>query len=106
MLFFVMMRLPPRSTLTDTLFPYTTLFRSAAAVGAVAPGGPPADEAEHPIEHAADHGQAEAGSRQGAAAEQRFAGQREDRAGEHAGRQHRDDGTVERLVAGVVRAGV
>src|SRR3546814_13214520 len=24
-----MKRLPPRSTLTDTLFPYTTLFRSA-----------------------------------------------------------------------------
>src|SRR3546814_14338199 len=27
--FFLMIRLPPRSTLTDTLFPYTTLFRSA-----------------------------------------------------------------------------
>src|SRR3546814_1386235 len=26
--FFVMRRRPPRSTLTDTLFPYTTLFRS------------------------------------------------------------------------------
>src|SRR3546814_17716695 len=26
--FFVMIRLPPRSTRTDTLFPYTTLFRS------------------------------------------------------------------------------
>src|SRR3546814_8020932 len=26
-----MMRRPPRSTRTDTLFPYTTLFRSAAA---------------------------------------------------------------------------
>src|SRR3546814_19707460 len=26
--FFLMMRRPPRSTLTDTLFPYTTLFRS------------------------------------------------------------------------------
>src|SRR3546814_15288476 len=25
---FVMIRLPPRSTRTDTLFPYTTLFRS------------------------------------------------------------------------------
>src|SRR3546814_10062695 len=29
--FFLMIRRPPRSTLTDTLFPYTTLFRSAAA---------------------------------------------------------------------------
>src|SRR3546814_4112099 len=26
--FFLMLRLPPRSTRTDTLFPYTTLFRS------------------------------------------------------------------------------
>src|SRR3546814_12741460 len=26
--FFLMMRRPPRSTRTDTLFPYTTLFRS------------------------------------------------------------------------------
>src|SRR3546814_14971955 len=28
MLFFLIIRRPPRSTLTDTLFPYTTLFRS------------------------------------------------------------------------------
>src|SRR3546814_8061159 len=28
MFFFLMMRRPPRSTRTDTLFPYTTLFRS------------------------------------------------------------------------------
>src|SRR3546814_1061946 len=32
--FFLMIRRPPRSTRTDTLFPYTTLFRS--------PGGRPA----------------------------------------------------------------
>src|SRR3546814_12607474 len=32
--FFLMIRRPPRSTRTDTLFPYTTLFRSAI-VGAV-----------------------------------------------------------------------
>src|SRR3546814_4614189 len=31
MFFFVMIRRPPRSTRTDTPFPYTTLFRSAAA---------------------------------------------------------------------------
>src|SRR3546814_8758506 len=31
--FFLMIRRPPRSTRTDTLFPYTTLFRSG-------PGGP------------------------------------------------------------------
>src|SRR3546814_7286373 len=30
-LFFVMIRRPPRSTRTDTLFPYTTLFRSGGA---------------------------------------------------------------------------
>src|SRR3546814_11129504 len=28
LIFFLMQRLPPRSTRTDTLFPYTTLFRS------------------------------------------------------------------------------
>src|SRR3546814_11312718 len=31
--FFLMIRRPPRSTRTDTLFPYTTLFRSQYAVG-------------------------------------------------------------------------
>src|SRR3546814_5017454 len=30
--FFLMIRRPPRSTRTDTLFPYTTLFRSVAAI--------------------------------------------------------------------------
>src|SRR3546814_12603804 len=30
--FFLMIRRPPRSTRTDTLFPYTTLFRSFEAV--------------------------------------------------------------------------
>src|SRR3546814_13322776 len=29
--FFLMLRRPPRSTRTDTLFPYTTLFRSEPA---------------------------------------------------------------------------
>src|SRR3546814_19613829 len=31
--FFLMIRRPPRSTRTDTLFPYTTLFRSAGGRG-------------------------------------------------------------------------
>src|SRR3546814_21152005 len=35
LIFFVMIRLPPRSTRTDTLFPYTTLFRSAPPPGAI-----------------------------------------------------------------------
>src|SRR3546814_1325224 len=34
-----MIRRPPRSTRTDTLFPYTTLFRSAADHGAHRPVG-------------------------------------------------------------------
>src|SRR3546814_19374155 len=34
--FFLMMRRPPRSTRTDTLFPYTTLFRSGSTYGRVA----------------------------------------------------------------------
>src|SRR3546814_16071775 len=32
MFFFLMRRRPPRSTRTDTLFPYTTLFRSLVTV--------------------------------------------------------------------------
>src|SRR3546814_13112680 len=36
--FFLMRRRPPRSTRTDTLFPYTTLFRSRGAGGAIARG--------------------------------------------------------------------
>src|SRR3546814_2466308 len=35
--FFLMIRRPPRSTRTDTLFPYTTLFRSTASTKASAP---------------------------------------------------------------------
>src|SRR3546814_19427019 len=31
--YFLMIRRPPRSTRTDTLFPYTTLFRSEGQVG-------------------------------------------------------------------------
>src|SRR3546814_12298986 len=34
MFFFLMIRRPPKSTRTDTLFPYTTLFRSAAMAAA------------------------------------------------------------------------
>src|SRR3546814_17247645 len=32
-----MIRLPPRSNRTDTLFPYTTLFRSVGRTGAITP---------------------------------------------------------------------
>src|SRR3546814_15613222 len=37
--FFLMIRRPPRSTRTDTLFPYTTLFRSDDGVGVAAGHG-------------------------------------------------------------------
>src|SRR3546814_7581543 len=45
--FFLMIRRPPRSTRTDTLFPYTTLFRSA---------GPGIAQALHPL-HGRDAGE-------------------------------------------------
>src|SRR3546814_3947796 len=38
--FFLMIRRPPRSTRTDTLFPYTTLFRSHQAGSVVAMPAP------------------------------------------------------------------
>src|SRR3546814_1397474 len=38
-IFFLMIRRPPRSTRTDTLFPYTTLFRSHDAVADGHAGG-------------------------------------------------------------------
>src|SRR3546814_11454554 len=37
-IFFLMIRRPPRSTRTDTLFPYTTLFRSQHGAGETHPG--------------------------------------------------------------------
>src|SRR3546814_15869826 len=38
--FFLMIRRPPRSTRTDTLFPYTTLFRSVGVVVRTNGSGP------------------------------------------------------------------
>src|SRR3546814_966706 len=40
--FFLMIRLPQRSTRTDTLFPYTTLFRSGNLVP---------DDSDEPVDH-------------------------------------------------------
>src|SRR3546814_17928587 len=37
--FFLMIRRPPRSTRTDTLFPYTTLFRSRAMCALISEQG-------------------------------------------------------------------
>src|SRR3546814_9264758 len=42
-----MIRRPPRSTRTDTLFPYTTLFRSDRMADAVGHGRDGADGADH-----------------------------------------------------------
>src|SRR3546814_12759996 len=56
-----MLRRPPRSTLTDTLFPYTTLFRSDvhALDRRAYPAGAELDDAEaqarEALEHAAHH---------------------------------------------------
>src|SRR3546814_10028883 len=43
-----MIRRPPRSTRTDTLFPYTTLFRSAGA-GGCPPSAPHARQDRHGV---------------------------------------------------------
>src|SRR3546814_12159758 len=41
--FFLMIRRPPRSTRTDTLFPYTTLFRSKSVIDGSDPDCVPMD---------------------------------------------------------------
>src|SRR3546814_4103785 len=43
-----MIRLPPRSTRTDTLFPYTTLFRSACRRRTGTPTGPARSSCDRP----------------------------------------------------------
>src|SRR3546814_1545483 len=48
--FFLMIRRPPRSNRTDTLFPYTTLFRSHDAVDQFSYSG---DIVDQPCNHAA-----------------------------------------------------
>src|SRR3546814_9313856 len=55
-----MIRRPPRSTRTDTLFPYTTLFRSPQARPGLCPAQAPAGSAAPVLHHqhrlaAADH---------------------------------------------------
>src|SRR3546814_14789873 len=40
LIFFLMIRRPPRSTRTDTLFPYTTLFRSGVTYFVLAGSSP------------------------------------------------------------------
>src|SRR3546814_10280804 len=47
-IFVVMIRRPPRSTRTDTLFPYTTLFRSAGLETHCPPSSPSRRLRHHP----------------------------------------------------------
>src|SRR3546814_16263793 len=47
-----MIRRPPRSTRTDTLFPYTTLFRSVELIGAVQLHAPLGEQVgENPMDY-------------------------------------------------------
>src|SRR3546814_1064600 len=51
-----MVRRPPRSTRTDTLFPYTTLFRSAERAGLLPGRNAPLPSTAAPTErHAGEH---------------------------------------------------
>src|SRR3546814_15256875 len=64
--FFLMIRRPPRSTRTDTLFPYTTLFRSIFGEQDVADRlgfyrAP--DQQRRDVRHAGHHRQAGGGER-------------------------------------------
>src|SRR3546814_14832566 len=59
-IFFLMIRRPPRSTRTDTLFPYTTLFRSVNArsiwaAGSLLPSFVRATTRKHPMIHIIDN---------------------------------------------------
>src|SRR3546814_1343403 len=53
-----MIRRPPRSTRTDTLFPYTTLFRSGRFVGMVAAAPGAAAGADHRADREPGHARA------------------------------------------------
>src|SRR3546814_11114732 len=56
--FFLMIRRPPRSTRTDTLFPYTTLFRSPEAAPPGAAGARPLHEQRLPVRFPDPRGEA------------------------------------------------
>src|SRR3546814_16447279 len=58
-IFFLMIRRPPRSTRTDTLFPYTTLFRSGVRQDPA--GQPGGDRREQAPRCGAGDGQGDAG---------------------------------------------
>src|SRR3546814_12562507 len=54
-IFFLMIRRPPRSTRTDTLFPYTTLFRSYAKYSDVNRIRPEQIYLPNPVEKTVSH---------------------------------------------------
>src|SRR3546814_20340598 len=58
--FFLMIRRPPRSTRTDTLFPYTTLFRSVHLLRRPAPRKRHPEAGATQAQRAPGQGQAEA----------------------------------------------
>src|SRR3546814_17085794 len=61
--FFLMLRRPPRSTRTDTLFPYTTLFRSSLKhANTPKSEGLPVNSASKATEASLQHQSPEAGS--------------------------------------------
>src|SRR3546814_8765641 len=64
--FFLMIRRPPRSTRTDTLFPYTTLFRSRKLRGCLL-----ADSLEHDVPEVVEQHARKAPDRIGEDVEQR-----------------------------------
>src|SRR3546814_8518701 len=87
-----MIRRPPRSTLTDTLFPYTTLFRSGSEEQQDGDGrgghdhGPPHHEQRHAVPEAlvgGGGGAAEDGEGVDPAAEHREDRGQDDRSEEH-----------------------
>src|SRR3546814_16747353 len=53
LIFFLMIRRPPRSTRTDTLFPYTTLFRSRQTYPAKP--SPPSCESRKSVRDVSEH---------------------------------------------------
>src|SRR3546814_17435205 len=79
MFFFLMIRRPPRSTRTDTLFPYTTLFRSG---GGLPRGRDP--RAARPVRgrHEVPYASGAAGDRGSLSPPRRVAGPRRDRDGQ------------------------
>src|SRR3546814_11373996 len=54
-IFFLMIRRPPRSTHTDTLFPYTTLFRSYLRLSIPARGAAPGAARHGPVRPLGGH---------------------------------------------------